>query len=305
MAVDTFTPTEILRKIRFDPLTKKGSVYDVIQLVTGCGKKDITHVFQSIHSSFPDVLVWTQKFKFPGQGQRLTPVAYLKDLIEIAWLCPGRNAKEFRRTGAVTMCRALGGDLSLVEEIKARHGEVSETEQSALLAGTGVSVAEANGQALVSKEESAGERAERVKRMRVETDEMAMRVYNQLKSFAISHDDERDRLFFKDAARNYARTNFGAHLELEPEHNTLNTQNKQITISETARGMGVRLSRGDEARVGRAAAAAYREKHGKNPPKHERFVDGAVRNVNLYFAEDREVLERAVADTLGIKREPA
>lgn len=317
MAVDTFTPSEILKRIRFDPLIKKGSVYDVIRLVTGCEPKHAVTNFQRMEAQFSDVTTRCGMFKFPGQGQRPTPVAFLKDLIEIAWLCPGRNAKEFRRTGAVTMCRALGGDLSLVEEIKARRGDVSETEQAALLAGTGVTAAEANGQAVTRKEEDPEERQNRLKRRRaetamleirveqerVETAKMALGVYNQLASFASTHDDERDRLFFKDAARNFARTNFGSRMQLDlltDGGELADTQNNtQITISDTARGMGVRLTRGDESRVGRAAAALYREKYGENPPKHERFVDGAVRNVNLYFAKDRDVLERAVTDTLG------
>lgn len=48
MAVATFTPSEILQKIRYEPSTKKGSVYDVIRLVTGCETK---HVGQTVHAN--------------------------------------------------------------------------------------------------------------------------------------------------------------------------------------------------------------------------------------------------------------
>jgi hypothetical protein len=34
---------------------------------------------------------------------------------------PGRVAQEFRRASAATVCRVLGGDVSLVAEIKTRH----------------------------------------------------------------------------------------------------------------------------------------------------------------------------------------
>ena len=58
-------------------------------------------------------------------------------LVEIAWLCPGRAAVNFRRKGAETVCRMLGGDLTLVDEIQRRHAQVAGTaEQEFLLADT-------------------------------------------------------------------------------------------------------------------------------------------------------------------------
>lgn len=134
-------PNAFRAQIRYDPLTKKGSVLDVVQLVTDCRKDNVSTLYTRICNEYPDVSTKCANFKFPGQGQRPTPVAHISTLIEIAWLCPGKRAKEFRRTGAVTMCRALGGDLSLVEEIRQRHGEVAGTEeQAAFLAGTGVTL---------------------------------------------------------------------------------------------------------------------------------------------------------------------
>ena len=203
MAVATFTPAEILQKIRYDPSTKKGSVYDVIRLVTGCETKHAGQTLSSITDKFPEVTKNFGDFQFPGRGQRPTPVAFLKDLIEIAWLCPGKHAKEFRRTGAVTLCRALGGDLSLVDEIRARHGEVSETEQEALLAGTGVTAAEANGQALVPMH------PEEERALKLRNDEQALDVFEKagaamkrLREWAAEEEDVRHRLFLEDTAKN-------------------------------------------------------------------------------------------------------
>lgn len=102
-------------------------------------------VWSRISAQFPDINEKIANFQFPGRGQRVTPVADTPTLVEIAWLCPGRAAKEFRRKGAITLCRALGGDLTLVDEIETRHRAISGTEeQQTLLAGTGVSVARAN-----------------------------------------------------------------------------------------------------------------------------------------------------------------
>lgn len=287
MSLSSLAPSDILRRIRYDPLTKKGSVLDVIQLITGSSQKYASLSLQRLQEQFPEVSTKCGNLKFAGPGQRFTPVAHLKDLIEIAWLCPGKHATEFRRTGAATLCRALGGDLSLVDEIEARHADVGGTaEQEALLAGTGVSQAEANGQAIVP--------AEQERRFMLENDMLEARVreaalanYERLLEYSRTHEDERDRLFFVDASRNYIRSRFSGRL-LE------DAPNEPITISEVAKGMGVSLRRGDEVKVGRAAAALFRAERGDDPPKHSQFVDGAVRRINSYFEKDRHILQDAV-----------
>ena len=112
--------------------------------------RDPSQAFQRLRDHHIDLSTLCSNLKFPGRGQRETPVAPIPVLIEIAWLCNGKNAARFRREGVHVFCRALGGDLSLVDEIKARHGMMEGTlEQEALLEGTGVTMAEANGHAAV------------------------------------------------------------------------------------------------------------------------------------------------------------
>ena len=60
------------------------------------------------------------KLRINGKG-RETPVADAATLVEIARLCPSKAAVQFRRKGAETVCRMLGGDLTLVDEIQHKH----------------------------------------------------------------------------------------------------------------------------------------------------------------------------------------
>ena len=53
-------------------------------------------------------------FRFPGRGQRNTPVAPARGIVEIIMLLPGQQAARVRRMAAHLICRYLGGDLSLV-----------------------------------------------------------------------------------------------------------------------------------------------------------------------------------------------
>ena len=157
---------------------------------------------------FPDVSGKLRYFKFPGQGQRLTPVAPVPVLVEIAWLLPGKQAAEFRRQGARTLCRALGGDLSLVEEIKARHAEVANThEQAAFLGGTGVSVAEANCQALAivpSKGLALDEEERCAKLQKLDLDNLrtALELSASIYEVAGRETDDRQRVWLHDQSKN-------------------------------------------------------------------------------------------------------
>ena len=122
--------------IRVDTATQKGSVYDVISVVTQRKGSYTVQVFSRIQDRFPEFIPKCDRFKINGQGH-VTPVADAATLVEIAWLCPGDQATEFRRKGAESVCRMLGGDLTLVDEIQQRHAQVSGTaEEEFLLAGT-------------------------------------------------------------------------------------------------------------------------------------------------------------------------
>ena len=112
----SITAVNLTDGIRVDRATQKGSIYDVISVVT---QKDNTHVTQTlarITRNNPELNPKCVKLRIKGKG-RGTPVADAATLVEIAWLCPRRAATEFRRKGAETVCRMLGGDQSLVDDI--------------------------------------------------------------------------------------------------------------------------------------------------------------------------------------------
>ncbi|DBB04570.1 TPA: hypothetical protein ACH3X1_012650 [Trebouxia sp. C0004] len=121
--------------IRVDRGTQKGSIYDVIQLVTQGDPRYSARVLARLNEHHPDLHPKWMKPKINGKG-RDTLVADAATLVEVAWHCPGRTATEFKRKGAETVCRILGGDLTLVDEIQRRHSQVAGTaEEEFLLAG--------------------------------------------------------------------------------------------------------------------------------------------------------------------------
>jgi hypothetical protein len=54
-------------------------------------------ILESIRSQYPEVVQIMDKFKFPGKGQRETPVANEEGIYQILMLCPGKRGAEFRK----------------------------------------------------------------------------------------------------------------------------------------------------------------------------------------------------------------
>jgi len=75
--------------------------------------------YQALRDTFPEVVCEKYNFKFPGKGQRETPVVSARGVVSIINLLPGQTAAAFRLRAADIVVRALGGDESLVAEIRA------------------------------------------------------------------------------------------------------------------------------------------------------------------------------------------
>lgn len=92
------------------------SVFDVIKTITETTNPHMT--FARLQLQYPDVLTKNDNLQFPGMGERLTPVCKVNEMIEIINLLPGPRAARFRQAGAKVLVRYLGGDETLIDEIR-------------------------------------------------------------------------------------------------------------------------------------------------------------------------------------------
>ncbi len=95
---------------------RRVSVYDSIGVMTGNPNPHQT--WKDLHDKFSEELSQTEYFKFPGRGQRNTPVVGARGLVTIMNLLQGEKAARFRAAEADVLVRYLGGDLSLIAEIQ-------------------------------------------------------------------------------------------------------------------------------------------------------------------------------------------
>jgi hypothetical protein len=93
------------------------SVFDVIRVVTGNPNPHTS--YSRLQLQYPEVLSDCYNLlQFSGSGERPTPVCTVEQVIELINVLPGERAARFRQAGAKVLVRVLGGDETLVDEIR-------------------------------------------------------------------------------------------------------------------------------------------------------------------------------------------
>ena len=100
-----------------DENPRRVSVFDLIAGMTGC--KNPQTAFQRLTAQHEEVISICANLLFPGAGQRPTPVCDAQGAVRIMLLLPGRAASRFRNSTAHLLIRFLGGDETLIQEVKA------------------------------------------------------------------------------------------------------------------------------------------------------------------------------------------
>ena len=114
-------------KIRKTPeVPPRVSVYDLIAAVKGCSDDTARKDFARIRKDHPEVTKDFPNFKFGGQGQREIPITDARGVVVLVNLISGKVAAAFRLKAADIVVRALGGDETLVDEIR-RNAAVQGT----------------------------------------------------------------------------------------------------------------------------------------------------------------------------------
>lgn len=113
--------------------------------------------------------------------------------------------------------------------------------------------------------------------------------------------DERQRLMLRDELIN----TISAPVPALPSAGN-KAKATEITISGRANELGYRFKSGQLMKAGRIAVEMYRSQRKVEPPKRDQFVDGAVRQVNVYYSpDDLPIVDAAIQSVakqvLGVK----
>ena len=289
MALSALTSESVrqIRKTAEDP--PRVSVLDVISAVTGLDSSNASTVYTRLREQFPEVGTTSSNFKFPGRGQRDTPITCVKGAVLIVMLLPGRTAGNVRKQAAGVLCRYLGGDLTLIDELSAIHlaQQCLDEDAPARLFGQTV-----ESDAIKRKREEVTlaelelqlcEQTGALKRRRIESIQFC---YNSLEALGA---DERDKLRTTDMIRTVAFGATGA--------STDQPQDKEICIREIINAAGrARESPGIDQKVGKLAKKMYLAEHPEYVfPKKNIYCQGQLISANMWLDSQRVYIERALA----------
>ena len=76
------------------------SVFDVLVAFGDCNAKDVRMVLKRLMDGHSEVVTLCDYFKFPGRGQRETPVTNEEGMYQILMILPGERGAEFRKWAA-------------------------------------------------------------------------------------------------------------------------------------------------------------------------------------------------------------
>lgn len=274
---------ERVRKTNEDP--PRVSIYDVLQAVAGVEPHNCANVWRRLLDAYPEVNTRCIHFKFPGQGQRETPVTDARGIVTIIMLLPGRAAARFRKASADVVVRYLGGDGSLVEEIAANRlaqESLPEEDPARFFAQT------VESEAVKRKREELSladlEAQVKAAKRRCIEDGLA-----SLQRCGLPVDD-RDRMRAKDCLN---QITFGK------EQGESSQVDPELCIRHFLQQRGIRDASMD-CRLGKAAKKLYLADHPDYSfPRKDIYVNGQILQANIWHDSQRSYLERALAGLLG------
>ena len=106
------------------------SVYDLITAITD--DKSPRNTYSRLTGSSADFLSFCSTYKFSGRGRQVSPVTEAKGAVMLMNLLPGRQAAQFRLDFADVIVRYLGGDETLIADIR-RDDELQDAVSEANL----------------------------------------------------------------------------------------------------------------------------------------------------------------------------
>ncbi|KAG5186211.1 hypothetical protein JKP88DRAFT_156894 [Tribonema minus] len=318
---------DVTAAIRVDTATNKGSVIDVIKIVQSCNASDAsTYCKRLLDDIGTDLGTRCVQLRINSKG-RLTPCADAKTLVEIVWSLPGKAAREFRRQSAANVCRVLGGDLSIVQEVEARHHALQQTEGGRaaqkflledsessvggeMISGLPLELALAN-ETQKSAYFEARMREEAAIATKKARAQFAVEGYELLRSMGAA--DHRDCITFSDAVRRAVTDGGGAAVvearALAADDPTIPTpqcdpfyRGEEISMHTVAHEMRVKIPEQGEGRIGKRMKALYTERYGDaaaaNIPTRNIEFRGQIWPANSYWARDADLMKRAVQSVL-------
>ena len=274
-------------------VTSDNMIYavDLTMVITGKTRNDAGQALRNLTEESFQAVKLTDR-NTGGRGNGRTKLVSFNDALELIMVLPGKMAKEMRVKFADIIKRYLAGDASLIKEVQANAASshpIAQMARESLAAD-------------VSPEDKALE--DRKRKLEVDIMESQARYEDEHRKIQIQHErfefikslspngvvDDQVRMVFKDSILNAVRNDSG------PALSAPDPSMQPLCLSSVATELGLRFSSDNLKAIGKQVKAAYVAAYGAPPGKHEQFVEGAPRMINLYTKRDKPMVEKAMRE---------
>jgi len=302
------------------------SVIDVIKAVTGKNNDDSGKIFRRICENI-DVRSSCPNLKFPGRGQRDTPVADFDTILIILQHLPHPAAQKYREKVAEWLRRFLAGDSTLHAEIEKnsvskdvvnelardrmpRHAEqVSDgVRGESCIVKRQKFVDLRDDEEMMSLELSIVNKRTELQAKRVELEAKRVEGILMWKKMFEENFPAEDNTTIMTCINNTLRSEFLRHYQPQLTSADAYVQpcleaTVPITIAQFVMENNRTMSNAQLCQLGKIVARLYREKYGKEPPKTKGTVDHHVVSINAYTRRDIPILREALDEyTIELER---
>ena len=263
-------------------------VFDLIEVATGQSRNAArdTWVTMKRENSVANSADWSCSVipvRFPGL-QRETPGARAAQVVEIVMALPGVKARQFRRNAAKVLVRYLGGDITLLDEVRENAQRTDGPSQFFQ-----AEVARAQQPVQID------DREHEFRMLKLKTDlEMIKQKDRELelenKRFAerlITNSENFSDILVKQTFRDYG-INYLSRIS------SVQQQEVYIDVPEILKQLG--LPQRDSGRYGRMIARRFREHFQREPKRAQKVVNGAFRECMVYSIEEVGVIKRWISE---------
>lgn len=291
-----------LGDFRVDHETNQGSVLDVITAVTDMNPRNAPKAYSRLD---PELQSKCQQLRINGKG-RPTYVADAKTLIQIIWELPGKAARAFRRQCANYICRVLGGDPTLVEEMELRARHTPQEQKEFFMQGVQVPdidrLKEEEQRLLVKRKIESDIEEQRAKTRKIEAEtleltakskEAELRALTAVVDLINRDGDERDSIFTRDLLKRFATERFSASPPLLTNGDS-HSEHYEISIPLVAQKFGLKYKPQDASAIGKQMKQLFVKRHDKEPPKRQTYFQGRPIAENAYWSDDEDLLRASI-----------
>jgi len=307
--------------IRLTESRDKASIVDVVRQLTGKSAKRSSEMISRVAARHADIASRIEYHIFPKSSNK-TPVSTAKTIVELLWLLPINASSKLRKQHATQIHRLLGAE---TRSTGIAHSNVTTLPKSVVEADKTLTIRKRHRDEM---EEIAEfdlrqiQRHAKMEEIRTKAESKQKEHQSQMLSIQIQNGKLIEQVVetykfdahMQSAVKDWVMYSLQRSVIPKPEPYLLVNDGSSSSSSSSSSGptptfsfcpdisslvkeMGFPiLKSGQLSKCGRMLSARYQEERGEKPPQTQKYVNGAMRQVNTYPIERRAWMREIIRE---------